>query len=134
MSEGRYDLLVSEDTLDLRKQGGLELQVMDAYTGTKRSVRTLSGGEKFMASISLALGLADAIQSRAGQVEMDAIFIDEGFGTLDDSALDHALTILDDIRENRMVGVISHVSELRNRIPCQVRVEKSVEGSRIRAL
>ena len=87
-----------------------------------------------MAAISLALGLSDAIQSRAGMIEMDAIFIDEGFGTLDDIALDHALTILDDIREDRMVGIISHVNELKNRIPCQVHVEKSVNGSSITML
>ena len=104
---------------------------MKKISKPKRKVLLHVGGEKFMASISLALGLADAIQSRAGKIEMDAIFIDEGFGSLDDFALDRALTILDDNRENRMVGVISHVGELRNRIPCQVNVEKSTRGSSI---
>ncbi len=131
LSDSRYYLLVSDAAIDRRSQAGLELHVMDSYTGHPRSVKTLSGGEKFLASISLALGLSDAIQERAGQIEMDSLFLDEGFGTLDDESLNRAISILDDIRENRMVGVISHVSELKKRIPCQILVEKSNQGSRV---
>jgi exonuclease SbcC len=131
LSDSRYYLHVDDAVMDRRSQAGLELHVMDSYTGQSRSVKTLSGGEKFLASISLALGLSDAIQERAGQIEMDSLFLDEGFGTLDDESLNRAISILDDIRENRMVGVISHVSELKKRIPCQIKVEKTNQGSRI---
>jgi exonuclease SbcC len=131
MSEERYTLVINEEISHGNREAGLDLDVFDAYTGQKRGVKSLSGGEKFLASIALALGLADAIQARSGGIELDAIFIDEGFGSLDDAALDRALTILDDIRANRMVGVISHVSELKNRIPAQVRVIKGPAGSSI---
>jgi exonuclease SbcC len=131
MTEGRYSLVVNEDIIHGSRQTGLELDVFDSFSGQRRSVRTLSGGEKFLASISLSLGLADAIQSRSGAMELDAIFIDEGFGSLDEEALDRALTILDEIRGNRMVGIISHVAELRGRIPSQIRVIKGSDGSRI---
>ncbi len=131
MTEGRYSLRVNEDSIHGSRQTGLELDVFDSFSGQRRSVRTLSGGEKFLASISLSLGLADAIQSRSGAMELDAIFIDEGFGSLDEEALDRALTILDGIRGNRMVGIISHVAELRTRIPSQIRVHKGSDGSRI---
>ncbi len=131
MSEGRYSLVVNEEVFHGRKQTGLELDVYDSFSGQKRSVRTLSGGEKFLASISLALGLSDVIQSRAGMVDLDSIFIDEGFGSLDESALDRALTILDTIKGDRLVGIISHVSELRNRIPSQIQVKKGTRGSYI---
>ena len=134
MSEGRYFLKVSDEIADRRKAAGLELKVFDTYTGHERSVKSLSGGEKFMASISLALGLADVIQARAGGVEMDAMFIDEGFGSLDSENLDRALNILDEIRSDRMVGIISHVEELRNRIPSQLIVKKSSKGSEIKIL
>ena len=84
-----------------------------------------------MASISLALGLADSIQNRSGGVRLDAIFIDEGFGSLDEASLDKALVILDELRDRRMVGLISHVNELRSRIPCKVEVIKTASGSKI---
>jgi len=84
-----------------------------------------------MASISLALGLADSIQNRSGGVRLDAVFIDEGFGSLDEASLDKALVILDELRDRRMVGIISHVSELRSRIPCRVEVIKTASGSHI---
>jgi exonuclease SbcC len=113
---------------------GLDLAVFDAYTGKTRPCATLSGGESFMASISLALGLADSIQNRAGGVSLDAIFIDEGFGSLDEGSLDKALGILDELRDNRMVGLISHVGEMRSRVPCQIEVIKTPSGSRIRGL
>jgi len=85
-----------------------------------------------MASISLALGLADSIQTRSGGVQLDAVFIDEGFGTLDESALEQAISILDEIRDSRMVGIISHVAELRSRIPARIEVAKTGAGSTIR--
>lgn len=131
MSNGRYSLLVNEEVEHRGRQAGLELDVFDAYSGGVRSVKTLSGGEKFLAAISLSLGLADVIQERAGGIELDAIFIDEGFGSLDEESLDRALTILDDIRQNRLVGIISHVPELKNRIPGQLEVVKGPGGSRI---
>jgi exonuclease SbcC len=131
MSDGRYRLSVRTETEDRRSQAGLELDVLDAATGIKRPVGTLSGGEKFMASISLALGLADAIQERSGGIELEAVFIDEGFGALDDQALDNAISILDEIRGTRMVGVISHVGELKSRIPVQIEVTKGSRGSHI---
>ncbi len=131
MSEERYTLALNEEISHGNREAGLDLDVIDSFTGQKRSVKSLSGGEKFMASIALALGLADVIQSRSGGVELDAIFIDEGFGSLDDSALDRALGILDDIRGDRMVGIISHVGELKNRIPSIIHVIKGAGGSRI---
>jgi len=132
MSEGRYSLIVNEEIVHGGRQTGLELDVYDSNTGQRRSVRSLSGGEKFLASISLSLGLADVIQSRAGDIELDAIFIDEGFGSLDDSALDRALSILDEIKGNRLVGIISHVTELKIRIPSQIQVLKGSNGSTIK--
>lgn len=131
MSENRYSLFLQTDGADGRKKAGLDLDVFDSFTGKRRNVRSLSGGEKFLASISLALGLADVIQERAGGISVEAMFIDEGFGSLDSSTLDLAISILNDIRGGRMVGVISHVEELKNRIPGQVRIEKTGKGSRI---
>jgi exonuclease SbcC len=132
MSESRYSLLLDSARESGRAQAGLDLAVFDAYTGKCRPCATLSGGESFMASISLALGLADSIQSRSGGVRLDAVFIDEGFGSLDETSLDRALVILDELRDHRMVGLISHVGEMRSRIPSRVEVIKSGSGSRIR--
>jgi len=131
MSESRYSLLLDTDRQGGRSYAGLDLMVFDAHTGKTRPCATLSGGESFMASISLALGLADSIQNRSGGVRLDAVFIDEGFGSLDETSLDKALVILDELREHRMVGLISHVGELRSRIPCQIEVIKTSAGSRI---
>ncbi|GHU70734.1 nuclease SbcCD subunit C [Spirochaetia bacterium] len=131
MSEGRYSLLLDSERESGRSYAGLDLTVFDAYTGKTRPCATLSGGESFMASISLALGLADSIQSRSGGVRLDAVFIDEGFGSLDEGSLDKALLILDELRDRRMVGLISHVGEMRSRIPCKVEVVKTGQGSRI---
>jgi exonuclease SbcC len=131
MSESRYSLLLDSERESGRGYTGLDLTVFDAYTGKTRPCATLSGGESFMASISLALGLADSIQSRSGGVRLDAVFIDEGFGSLDEGSLDKALLILDELREHRMVGLISHVGEMRSRIPCRVEVVKTGAGSRI---
>ncbi|MDR2501620.1 MAG: AAA family ATPase [Treponema sp.] len=132
MSESRYSLLLQSDAGTGRGKAGLDLAVFDAYTGKCRPCATLSGGESFMAAISLALGLADSIQNRSGGIQLNAVFIDEGFGSLDDASLDRALVILDELREHRMVGLISHVGELRSRIPSHIEVIKSGSGSRIR--
>jgi exonuclease SbcC len=132
MSESRYSLLLDSAGEGGRGRAGLDLAVFDAYTGKCRPCATLSGGESFMASISLALGLADSIQTRSGGVRLDAVFIDEGFGSLDEGSLDRALVILDELRDHRMVGLISHVGEMRSRIPSRVEVIKSGSGSRIR--
>jgi exonuclease SbcC len=132
MSESRYSLLLDRERERGRGYTGLDLIVFDAYTGKTRPCATLSGGESFMASISLALGLADSIQGRSGGVRLDAVFIDEGFGSLDEGSLDKALLILDELREHRVVGLISHVGEMRARIPCRVEVVKAGAGSRIK--
>ncbi|MDR2797898.1 MAG: AAA family ATPase [Treponema sp.] len=129
MSESRYALILDMQRESGRGLTGLDLAVFDGYTGKTRPCATLSGGESFMASISLALGLADSIQARSGGVRLDAVFIDEGFGSLDEGSLDKALVILDELRDHRMVGLISHVGELRSRIPCRIEVIKSRAGS-----
>ena len=132
MSEGRYRLAVSEEHGAGNAYRGLDVEIADAYTGKCRPSATLSGGETFMASISLALGLADSIQARAGGIRIDSMFIDEGFGSLDEKALENAVSILDEIRGNRMVGIISHVGELQSRIPQKIEVIKTGTGSSIR--
>lgn len=135
MTNGRYELLRREDPLDLRSQTGLEINVLDNYTGRARSVKSLSGGEAFKASLSLALGLSDVIQSYAGGVEMNTLFIDEGFGALDGESLDQALQTLVTLTEgNRLVGIISHVSELKERIDKQIRIQKGNTGSEIKVV
>jgi exonuclease SbcC len=132
MSESRYALILDIQRESGRGLTGLDLAVFDGYTGKTRPCATLSGGESFMASISLALGLADSIQARSGGIRLDAVFIDEGFGSLDEGSLDKALVILDELRDHRMVGLISHVGELRSRIPCCIEVIKTRAGSFLR--
>ena len=133
MSQGRYDLLRSREGADRRAAGGLDLEVSDFYTGTNRPVATLSGGESFLASLSLALGLADTVQSLAGGVRLDTVFIDEGFGSLDPEALDLALrTLIDLQRGGRLVGIISHVPELKERIDARLEVTPGRRGSTAR--
>ncbi|GHV53948.1 hypothetical protein FACS1894206_05690 [Deltaproteobacteria bacterium] len=133
MSRSRYALLRKTESDDGRKRAGLELEVLDAYTGKARSANSLSGGESFMASLSLALGLSDVVQQSAGGIRLDAMFIDEGFGALDAEVLELAVrTLSDTAGGNRSIGIISHVAELRERIDKQVRVEKTTAGSRIR--
>lgn len=130
MTSGQYKLVRRKDGINGRAQGGLELDVMDFYTGKVRNVRTLSGGESFKASLSLALGLSDVIQLGAGGVEIDAMFIDEGFGSLDAESLDTAMRILETLAgDNRQIGIISHVSELRNRIERKILVTRKRQGS-----
>lgn len=130
MTQNRYTLVRKAEVGDKRKAAGLDLQVMDAYTGKLRDVSTLSGGESFKAALAMALGLADVVQAFAGGIQMDTIFIDEGFGSLDAEALDAAIDCLIDLQnEGRVVGVISHVEELKNRMPVRLEVVQKVEGS-----
>lgn len=130
MSGGRYELARKVGRDDARKKGGLDLDVFDSYTGQSRPANTLSGGETFLASLSLALGLADVVQEYAGGIHLDAMFIDEGFGTLDSESLDLALKTLTKLQSaRRLVGIISHVGELEERIPAKLRVTKTDCGS-----
>ena len=129
MSGGQYELLRRKEAADNRGQSGLELDVVDHYNGTQRSVRSLSGGESFKASLSLALGLSDEIQSTAGGIRLDTMFVDEGFGSLDEESLRQAIEALAGLTEgNRLVGIISHVTELKEKIDKQVIVTKSRSG------
>lgn len=129
MTGGQYELRRQRQADDLRSQSGLELEVLDHYNGSSRSVRTLSGGEAFQASLSLALGLSDEIQSDAGGIQLDTMFVDEGFGSLDEEALEKAVSALSGLSQgHRLVGIISHVSELRERIDRQIRVVKAPSG------
>ncbi len=133
MSRGRFRLQRAREQADRRAAGGLDLEVFDAHTGTQRSVTTLSGGESFQAALSLALGLADVVQSYAGGLRMDTIFVDEGFGSLDSEALDLALNTLMDLRRSgRLVGIISHVDGLKERIDARLEVRPGPRGSTAR--
>ena len=133
MSGGQYELKRREAAENNRSQSGLELDVIDHYNGSQRSVRTLSGGESFKASLSLALGLSDEIQSSAGGIRLDSMFVDEGFGSLDEESLQQAIRALADLSEgSRLVGIISHVGELKERIQKQIVVTKDKSaGSRV---
>ena len=132
MSNGRYELFRAQRALDLRSREGMELEVLDHYTGRKRSVKTLSGGETFKAALSLALGMSDVIQAYAGGIEIDALFIDEGFGALDAESMDQAVAaLLSLVQKDSMIGIISHVDELKERIESQIEVVKTSAGSRI---
>ncbi|MEF9902461.1 SMC family ATPase [Streptomyces sp. P9-A2] len=132
MSSGRYTLVHSDDRTG-RGRSGLGLHVVDAWTGRERDTATLSGGETFFASLALALGLADVVTDEAGGVRLDTLFIDEGFGSLDDQTLDEVLDVLDSLRErDRSVGIVSHVADLRRRIHAQLAVVKGRSGSTLR--
>ncbi len=129
MSGGQYELKRRKEAANNRSQSGLDLDVIDHYNGTERSVKTLSGGESFKASLSLALGLSDEIQASAGGVKLDTMFVDEGFGSLDDDSLNQAMRALSGLADgNRLVGIISHVGELKNRIDKQIVVTKERSG------
>ena len=129
MSSGQYELKRRETAGDMRAQSGLDLDVMDHYNGSSRSVKTLSGGESFIASLSLALGLSEEIQAGAGGIRLDTMFVDEGFGSLDEETLQHAMRALNSLTEsNRLIGIISHVSELRREIDRQIVVKKERSG------
>ena len=130
MSKGRYELRRAAAPADRRAAAGLDLEAFDHYTGTTRPVTTLSGGESFLTSLALALGLSDVVQAYAGGIRLDAIFVDEGFGTLDTEALDFAIRALKDLQQaGRMVGIISHVNELREWIDARLEVKASAAGS-----
>ncbi|MFJ8822369.1 AAA family ATPase [Streptomyces sp. NPDC102467] len=132
MSSGRYTL-VHSDSLAGRGRSGLGLHVVDAWTGRERDTATLSGGETFFASLALALGLADVVTDEAGGVRLDTLFIDEGFGSLDDQTLDEVLDVLDSLRErDRSVGIVSHVGDLRRRVHAQLEIVKGRAGSVVR--
>jgi exonuclease SbcC len=134
ISSGRYALERKNVSDDKRKAEMLDFDVIDFHTGAKRNARTLSGGETFFTSLALALGLADVVAMRSGGVRMDALFIDEGFGSLDAETLDMALDTLTALQSGgRLVGVISHVSELKERIPVRLEIVKTAHGSRIEA-
>ena len=125
MTGGQYTLVRSEFAIDGRRKTGLELDVIDHNNGSIRSVKTLSGGESFQASLCLALGLSDEIQSSAGGIQLDTMFVDEGFGSLDDNALRQAVRALADLSDGeRLVGIISHVAELKDKIDKQILVTK----------
>ncbi len=133
MGDGRYRLQHSDDLAARGARSGLGLRVQDLWTGQTRDTSTLSGGEAFMASLALALGLADAVREESGGFDLQTLFVDEGFGTLDDESLEQVMGVLDGLREGgRAVGVVSHVAELRTRIPCQVTVHKTESGSTVR--
>ncbi len=129
MSEGQYTLVRRTEYEDKRAQVGLELDVIDHYNGSTRSVKTLSGGESFKASLSLALGLSDEIQCSAGGIKLDTMFVDEGFGSLDENSIEQAMRALNTLSEgNRLVGIISHVQALKQRIDKQIVVRKDRDG------
>ena len=132
MGEGRYQLRHSDHLAARGARSGLGLEVLDLWTGQARDTSSLSGGESFMASLALALGLADAVREESGGFDLQTLFVDEGFGTLDDESLEQVMAVLDDLREGgRAVGVVSHVAELRTRIPSQVVVRKTERGSSV---
>jgi len=131
MTSGRYSL-VHTDARRGAGRSGLGLLACDGWTGVDRDTSTLSGGETFLASLALALGLADVVTAEAGGTRIEALFVDEGFGSLDEDTLEEVMTVLDGLREGgRMVGIVSHVAELRQRIPAQVRVRKGQAGSHL---
>ena len=128
LSRGRYALRL-KDGPATRGYGGLDLEVLDGASMLPRSIETLSGGEQFLASLSLAFGLSDVVQNHSGAVRLDSLFIDEGFGSLDGETLDTAMKALAMLQSGgRLIGIISHVSELKNRIPCRVEVNRDAAG------
>jgi exonuclease SbcC len=129
MSDGQYELKRRIEPDNKQRQSGLDLDVIDHHNGSERSVKTLSGGESFKASLALALGLSDEIQSSAGGIRLDTMFVDEGFGSLDEESLQQAIKALTGLTEgNRLVAIISHVNELKERIENQIIVKKDRLG------
>lgn len=132
MSNGRYQLIHTDERARRERRAGLELRVVDGWTGQQRPPATLSGGETFLASLALALGLADVVAAESGGSRLETLFVDEGFGSLDERTLDEVLDVLDGLREGgRTVGIVSHVAELRQRIPARLRVVKGRSGSHV---
>lgn len=133
LTDGLFTLRCKEEAKDRVRQSGLDLDVLDRGTGQWRDVSTLSGGESFLASLALALGLSDVVQAQSGAIRMDAMFIDEGFGTLDENALRNSLQVLSDLADGkRLIGIISHVHDLEERIEKQIVVSKSLKGAQIK--
>lgn len=134
MSEQRYYLLRKEENDNKKGSSGLELEILDEWTGKKRNIRSLSGGESFKAALSLALGLSDVIQNKKGGIMVDTIFIDEGFGTLDGDSLNKAIQIIHSLslEGNKLVGIISHVEELKEQIDQKIEVYKDHAGSKVK--
>ncbi|MEE1219008.1 MAG: SMC family ATPase [Ruminococcus sp.] len=133
MTNGQYEMKRRAEANNKRSQSGLDIDIIDHFNGSERSVNTLSGGESFKASLSLALGLSDEVQSNAGGIRLDTMFVDEGFGTLDDESLHQALKALNELSDgNRLVGIISHVNELKEKIDKQILIKKNrLGGSRV---
>lgn len=132
MTQGRYEMVRRRTPENKRVQTGLDIDVIDYYTGKCRSVKTLSGGESFLAALSLALGMSDVIQSYAGGILVETVFIDEGFGSLDSNALEQAISVLMKLSGgDRLVGIISHVTELKDRIEKQIVVQRGTAGSTV---
>ena len=131
MTDSRYFLKRREDRERGNASSGLDLEIFDSYSGQYRHVNTLSGGESFKTALCLALGLADVITQSSGGVEIDTVFIDEGFGTLDAQALDSAINCLYTLKNHgRIIGIISHVRELQEKIPVKLLVEPTKDGSK----
>ncbi len=132
MSEGRYEFVHSEVRVSGRQRAGLGLDILDSYTGVVRPAKTLSGGESFLASLALALALADVVAGESGARMLDTVVIDEGFGSLDSDTLELVMATLDDLRAGgRVVGIVSHVDDLRQRIPSRLWVRKGANGSTV---
>ena len=133
ISNGRYRLVRSDDLRKGNAQQGLDLDVFDLETGKERPASSLSGGEKFVSALSLALGLSDIIETNHALIQVESVFIDEGFGTLDENYLDMAMKALESLKQdNKTVAIISHVEKLKTYIPDSLVVEKAEVGSRIR--
>jgi exonuclease SbcC len=130
VSSGRYELKRIDEGETRRQRAGLTLSVIDRHTGEERSPRSLSGGETFYTSLALALGLADVVKAEAGGVDLDTLFIDEGFGSLDAETLDQVLGVIDELRDRgRVVGIVSHVADLKDRVPERLAVRRLADGS-----
>jgi len=130
MSSGRYQLKRIDEGENKRQRAGLTLSVIDRHTGEERSPKSLSGGETFYTSLALALGLADVVKAGAGGVDLDTLFIDEGFGSLDADTLDQVLGVIDDLRDRgRVVGIVSHVADLKDRVAERLEVRRIADGS-----
>ena len=132
MTNGRFELVKKKESDNLKSRGGLEIDVLDNYTGKSRDVKSLSGGESFKASLCMALGLSEVIQRNSGGVKLEAMFVDEGFGVLDSESLEQAVEVLTSLSQSdRMVGIISHISELKDRIDKKIILKRAAAGSSI---
>jgi exonuclease SbcC len=130
MSSGRYELRRTDEGRTRRDRSGLTLAVIDRHTGEERSPGSLSGGETFYTSLALALGLADIVRAGAGGVDLDTLFIDEGFGALDSATLDQVMGVIDELRDRgRVIGIVSHVADLKERVPERLEVRRLPDGS-----